>query len=780
MCLFDLKKACPMRIAARFDPYYRPSFVRLIVNGLLVAAVSAAVSCCGGTSVAATTTILTASPSSPKVTGTQVIFSALASGGSGSYRYEFQQQFPGGKWTVVQPYSSKSSWTWDTSQSPIGISYFQVLVSNVGSSAPYDASAWTSFTTYAAPATSVSFTTNIASPVKAGSQITFKGAASGGTGNYQYQFFQQINGRWVVVSPYSTSSSWTWNTAGVSPGTYYFQLYAKCASSASLYDVTGFIAYTISPPPAKAIASFVTNLKSPQIFGTQVTLTAAASGGSGNYQYEFLQQIPGGQWTVVQPYSSSPSWTWDTSKSRLGISYFEVFARSAGSTASFEASAWKSFTSYCDIDGVASAVENSAYSPYPSEFHPIVPFVASTSAIPSIQQHYASLIQADLGPMPELVPLAGSIVSSKDFPTYTQLEVTYQVQKSGDNMIDWVKAYLLIPKGYSFPRPGILALHQSVREGKAQTVGQIAGDPEYDPTMWQALDLVQAGYVVLAPDSIGAGERVLDNSSGPYDYTPFISAYPNWSVTGKMLWDHERGIDYLLAFQQNGAPIVNPKKLGVIGNSLGATNALFLAAFDARIQAVAPSCGYTRLADDPALYRYNEFIPKVFARKLAQTAPPWDYEHLLFLIYPRAIFQNFAMQDAMYPPVDFNTAIDSSDPDSPTITTLEQQSQTIKIPWKPWDPSPYPIMEVYSRLPDSYQNSKDGFFTQLSPSTSVSNVKIHLYLQQLYSDIGKSSALQTFYTQGAPGDYARGGHGFPMGLHSIIYGLFDSLFQVNQ
>ena len=104
------------------------------------------------------TTTLTTKLASPQVIGTQIVFSALASGGSGSYQYEFLQQFPGGQWAVVQSYSSNPSWTWNTSKSQVGVSYFEVLARSTGSKASYEASAWMCFTTYAAPATSVSFT----------------------------------------------------------------------------------------------------------------------------------------------------------------------------------------------------------------------------------------------------------------------------------------------------------------------------------------------------------------------------------------------------------------------------------------------------------------------------------------------------------------------------------------------------------------------------------------------------------------------------------------------
>jgi hypothetical protein len=76
---------------------------------------------------------------------------------------------------------------------------------------------------------------------------------------------------------------------------------------------------------------------SPRPVGTGITFTAAASGGSGSYQYYFTYRIPAGTWRVGQAYSATPTWTWNTTGLPAGVYTIQVWTRNAGSTASYEA-----------------------------------------------------------------------------------------------------------------------------------------------------------------------------------------------------------------------------------------------------------------------------------------------------------------------------------------------------------------------------------------------------------------------------------------------------------
>ena len=60
----------------------------------------------------------------------------------------------------------------------------------------------------------------------------------------------------------------------------------------------------------------------------------------------------------------------------------------------------------------------------------------------------------------------------------------------------------------------------------------------------------------------------------------------------KGVWNHIRAIDVLETLDE-----VDKSRIGCIGNSLGGYNALFLAAFEPRIQVVVCSGGYSTFAD---------------------------------------------------------------------------------------------------------------------------------------------------------------------------------------
>jgi hypothetical protein len=92
-------------------------------------------------------------------------------------------------------------------------------------------------------------------------------------------------------------------------------------------------------PAAATDATLVPDLASPQPTGTpEVVFTAGATGGSGSYEYRFwLYSASGGVWTIVQDYSTTNTWTWDTSALPADNYIVYLWARSVGSTAGLEA-----------------------------------------------------------------------------------------------------------------------------------------------------------------------------------------------------------------------------------------------------------------------------------------------------------------------------------------------------------------------------------------------------------------------------------------------------------
>jgi cephalosporin-C deacetylase-like acetyl esterase len=111
--------------------------------------------------------------------------------------------------------------------------------------------------------------------------------------------------------------------------------------------------------------------------------------------------------------------------------------------------------------------------------------------------------------------------------------------------------------------------------------------PDYQ---WVYLNLVKAGFVVLAYDPIGQGERrqywnpqtgETESSLGPvYEHSMpgQLLLLLGENLTAYRIWDGMRAIDYLLT-----RPEVDKTKIGCAGHSGGGTLTLFISALDERV-----------------------------------------------------------------------------------------------------------------------------------------------------------------------------------------------------
>lgn len=235
------------------------------------------------------------------------------------------------------------------------------------------------------------------------------------------------------------------------------------------------------------------------------------------------------------------------------------------------------------------------------------------------------------------VSLFPKVLSKRDMGTYTRSKVSYRVDKN-----ERITAYLLVPKNIKKTAPSVLALHQTIKDGKNEVVG-ITGSKE----MSYGVDLVEQGFIVLAPDALSAGERIFEDY-GEYDSKPFYDKFPNWSMIGKAIWDNQVAIDYLMTIDK-----VDKDNIMVIGHSEGAVDSLFLAAFDERISAVAMSCGLSTISGDPDPYRWSRDSWFVAIPKLREYLDigeiPFDFHELVALVAPRPILSLSASEDKFSP-----------------------------------------------------------------------------------------------------------------------------------
>lgn len=201
-----------------------------------------------------------------------------------------------------------------------------------------------------------------------------------------------------------------------------------------------------------------------------------------------------------------------------------------------------------------------------------------------------------LGRWPEPAPLDPRVEERVDLGDVLRERISYNVEPD-----ERVPAYLFVPRDLrpGERRAGIFAHHQHAGQfhlGKSEVAG-LAGNPEQA----YALELARRGYVVLAPDAICFEERSpyhgnLDRPSEPdagrnserFEFTRRV-LYGSCLQT-KMVWDMQRGLDYLAS-----RPEVDAARLGCIGHSLGGQQTLFLAALDERVRAAVSSCGFASM-----------------------------------------------------------------------------------------------------------------------------------------------------------------------------------------
>jgi dienelactone hydrolase len=237
-----------------------------------------------------------------------------------------------------------------------------------------------------------------------------------------------------------------------------------------------------------------------------------------------------------------------------------------------------------------------------------------------------------LGPMPTPVPLNTEILESVQSDGYRRDKIVFD---SEDTMS--VPAYLLIPDGRVNEGAAVLACHGH-GPGKSQAVGLEHTDA---PNSDYALQLVQQGYVVLAPDLRCFGERLDWNPEDHYacDTNLVHAAMAGWNPLAQNMWDLARCLDLLADH-----PLVDASRLGMVGLSYGGTATLFTAAWDDRVAAAVVSGYFSSWAESHKM-PWNMCGSQVLTGMLGRL----EHEDLGALIAPRPLFIESGTQDPLFP-----------------------------------------------------------------------------------------------------------------------------------
>ena len=175
--------------------------------------------------------------------------------------------------------------------------------------------------------------------------------------------------------------------------------------------------------------------------------------------------------------------------------------------------------------------------------------------------------------------------------------------------------------------------------GKSRICGLL--EEEHDEGAPYAHVLASEGYVVLAPDLRGFGERA--------DWMPDDNYHCDWDLVcatmdgvvphQRNLWDLQRALDVLAAH-----PLVDPVRIGAGGLSYGATCTLFLAAIDERVRAAVVACYLSS-------WRSAHTIPWNMCGSQILPGQIGAIEHLdvASLIAPRPLLAENGIEDMIFP-----------------------------------------------------------------------------------------------------------------------------------
>ena len=242
-------------------------------------------------------------------------------------------------------------------------------------------------------------------------------------------------------------------------------------------------------------------------------------------------------------------------------------------------------------------------------------------------------LAAMLGPEPAPVPLALETTDVVDCGSYVRERIVFDTEATMS-----VPAFLLVPHARrdDAPGPAVLAIHGH-GAGKALLCGTEPGGAGDD----YAHQLAGLGYVVLAPDLRGFGERA--------DWMPEDKYHCDWDLVcatmaginplGRNLWDLRRALDVLAAH-----PLVDGDRLAAAGLSYGGTTTLFLAAIDDRVK-VAIVSGYLSSWQAAHAVPWNMCGSQVLPGQLGAI------EHLdvAALLAPRPLLVESGTEDPIFP-----------------------------------------------------------------------------------------------------------------------------------
>lgn len=230
--------------------------------------------------------------------GKKVKLTAQASGESGDYTYKFILTDNKGNWYKIKDYSKDNTSTW----TPGAVGDKTLYVDVKDSKGAYVRVGLAMKVT----TLNVNFTVSPEKTAEVGSEVKLTAQASGGSGDYTYKFILTDNkGNWYKIKDYSKDNTGTWIPGAVGNKT----LYVDVKDSEGTYKRVE-LPIEITKKTEKLRVKFTSKSDGTAKLGDKVKLTAQATGGTGNYFYEFVVCNPDNNWYRIRGYEKDNSCFW--------------------------------------------------------------------------------------------------------------------------------------------------------------------------------------------------------------------------------------------------------------------------------------------------------------------------------------------------------------------------------------------------------------------------------------------------------------------------------------
>ena len=245
---------------------------------------------------------LAVSPSGTAKVGSEVKLTAQASGGSGNYTYKFILSDNNGNWYKIRDYARSNTCTWRPGAAGSKTLYVDVK----DSEGAYQRVELPIQVTKQTEKLSVKLATLPSGTAKVGSKVKLTAQASGGSGNYTYKFIlSDNNGNWYKIRDYAKSNTCTWIPGAAGNKT----LYVDVKDSAGAYQRVE-LPIQVTKQAEKLSVKLTASPFGTAKVGSEVKLTAQATGGSGNYLYDFLVCSPDNNWYRLRDYEKTGTFLW--------------------------------------------------------------------------------------------------------------------------------------------------------------------------------------------------------------------------------------------------------------------------------------------------------------------------------------------------------------------------------------------------------------------------------------------------------------------------------------